>query len=577
MALSQFSQLQSEREHELSVALQTLPKRKRRILGALILVFIASIVGLLWYANDAVSVEVPSTGGTLREGVVGTARFINPLLAITDADRDLTMLTYSGLMRATPDGAVLPDLAASHAVSEDGLTHTFILREDLTWHDGKPLTTADVAFTVTKAQDPLLKSPRRPSWEGVRVEVVDEQEIKFHLKHRYNAFTDTATMGILPEHLWNDLSVDQFSFTELNTMPIGSGPYKVKKVRRDDDGIPRSMELVPFADFALGKPHIRRIEVVFYANESALTEGFRHNEIDSLSAISAESASRLADNGANIIAAPLPRIFAVFFNQNKAQVFAQKEVREALSMAVDRNLIIDTVLKGYGTAINSPLSSALVATSTGTSTSPLLQARAHLEGNGWSWNEDNQAWTKKVRNETITLAFTVATAETPELRQAADMVVSAWKSLGAQVELKVYELGDLNRDVIRPREYEALLFGQVLGRTPDLSSFWHSSQRLDPGLNIAMYTNTTVDKLLEELRGGTNPDDIQSTYAKIDAAISADVPAVFLYTPDLLYIIPKHVHNVRLPLANTASDRFAAIHDWHIATDKVWKIFTNNN
>ncbi len=574
MAIPFFSHLSTERQNELAAALQTLPPARRRLLVGLGVVLVAAVIGLLWQINNLVSVEVPSAGGSLHEGIVGTPRFINPLLAISDADRDLTALTYSGLMRAMPEGELTPDLAASHQVSEDGLTHTFILRSDLTWHDGQPLTASDVAFTIAKAQDPLLKSPRRPNWEGVRVEVVNDHEIKFHLKERYPAFLEVATMGILPQHLWSNLAIDQFSFTDLNNSPVGSGPYRVTKVTRDDDGIPREMELAAFNNFALGRPYLRRLIITFYPTETSLIEAYQQSEIESLSAISASAAAALEEGGANIKHLPLPRVFAVFFNQNKSQVFTQKEVRLALSQAIDRQALVEKILHGYGLPTAEPLptanaSSTLVASST----DPLAQARATLTAGGWTWNASSESWSKKIKNETVPLRFNLATAETPELREAAEFVKTSWEKLGVTVDLKIYELGDLNQDVIRPREYESLLFGQVLGRVPDLASFWHSSQRLDPGLNIALYTNITVDKLLAEMRATPDEAEREELNARIAKTIAADVPAAFLYAPDLVYLVPARIKNVSFPQPNTASDRFAAIHTWYSATDRIWKIF----
>ena len=172
------------------------------------------------------------------------------------------------------------------------------------------------------------------------------------------------------------------------------------------------------------------------------------------------------------------------------------------------------------------------------------------------------------------MSFTITTADIPELRHSAELVKSIWEKLGVKVSLKVYEIGDLDLNVIRPRQYDSLFFGEILGRTPDLFSFWHSGQRLDPGLNIAEYTNTTADKLLEETRGLIDREKRQVNYQKIQDTISQDTPAVFLYSPEFLYLVPEPVKNVKLPLINTPSDRFLSIYQWYINTDRVWKIFT---
>ena len=125
--------------------------------------------------------EIPADGGSLTEGVIGIPRFINPLLAVSEADRDMTLLLYAGLMRATKSGLV-PDLAESYEISDDGLVYTFTLREGLEFHDGSPITADDVEFTILKAQEPALKSPKRANWEGVTIEKIDERHVRFTLK-----------------------------------------------------------------------------------------------------------------------------------------------------------------------------------------------------------------------------------------------------------------------------------------------------------------------------------------------------------------------------------------------------------
>ncbi|KKW34489.1 MAG: Extracellular solute-binding protein family 5 [Candidatus Giovannonibacteria bacterium GW2011_GWA2_53_7] len=173
-----------------------------------------------------------------KKGIVGTPRFINPLLATSDADRDLTTLVYSGLTRISEDGRSIPDLAAEYQMSDNRLTYTFTLRDDLTWQDGEPVTAADVEFTIKKAQDPAVKSPRRAGWEGVKTRVIDARTIAFDLQQPYPAFLENAAMGILPKHLWEKFDGETFALNQFNSESVGSGPYKIKTIKKDNLGIP---------------------------------------------------------------------------------------------------------------------------------------------------------------------------------------------------------------------------------------------------------------------------------------------------------------------------------------------------
>lgn len=564
---------------EVIYTLRTLPYKKRRWVLALALLFVLAIVGIGWSINNYFSVLVPASGGILREGIIGTPLYINPVLAASDSDRDLTALVYSGLMRIGEDGQPIPDLAETYRVSDDGLSYHFTLRKNLKWQDGAPLTAEDIKFTIEKIQDPQTKSPRRASWEGTSVTVVSPREVQIQFKKPYPSFLETATTGILPKHLWSKFTAETFSLNQLNTEPIGSGPYKVSKIiKNKGTGIPEYYDLVPFKNFALGPAHLSLLRLNFYPNENALIEAYLERKIDSLSAISAERASQLAKTGARIIEAPLPRVFGVFFNHNQAPVLLNKEVRSALNEAIDREAIIESTLHGYGNAIVGPLPNDVIASSSeklASSTNHLAQARKILEASDWSWDEANKIWQKKNKKETQTLAFSISTSDTPELKRVAQLVQETWQALGAKVDLKVYETGDLNKDVIRPRDYDALFFGQVLGRHPDLYSFWHSSQRQDPGNNIALYTNSDVDKWLDQLRGSSDAETNLALYQKLDQSIREEIPAVFVYSPDFLYLMPAKVKGVNLTNLNLPSDRFISVYRWYINTDKVWKIFNH--
>jgi peptide/nickel transport system substrate-binding protein len=167
----------------------------------------------------------------------------------------------------------------------------------------------------------------------------------------------------------------------------------------------------------------------------------------------------------------------------------------------------------------------------------------------------------------------LSTADSPELKHAATLVANVWKALGADVTVKFYEIGDLNLNVIRPRKYDALFFGEIVGRDPDLFSFWHSSQRNDPGLNIALYTNIKVDKYLEQVRKTYDPAEKEKIYGQILAEIKNDAPAVFLYSPQFLYIIASNIKGAAVTSIVTHSERFSQIYKWFIDTDHIWKMF----
>ena len=194
---------------------------------------------------------------------------------------------------------------------------------------------------------------------------------------------------------------------------------------------------------------------------------------------------------------------------------------------------------------------------------------------GWKKNESG-IFEKKEKSQTTRLSFSISTGDVKELKETAMLLQKQWLALGAFVEVKIFEIGDLNQNIIRARKYDSLLFGEIIGREMDLYPFWHSSQRNDPGLNIAMYTNLKADKALENMRVTTDLAKQKSYFEQLATEIKKDIPAVFTYSPYFIYLIPEKVKNVSLGTLNTASDRFNNIHKWHIETNFVWKIFANN-
>src|SRR3989344_1426201 len=237
-------------------------------------IFILSGMTLLLQVSNAYRIEVPTLGGTLTEGVVGNPRFINPVLAVSEADKNLVALLYSGLVRITPEGDIRNDLADEVLISDDRRTYTIRIDNDASFHDGVAVTADDVLFTIQKITDPLIKSPRRGNWDGVTVEKVEESTVVLNLKQAYTPFIYNLTLGILPKHIWKNVSDDEFSFSQFNTLPIGSGPYKVIRVERNSGGIPNFYQLTASQKNDKKKAFIENLFFKFYSSENALVEAY---------------------------------------------------------------------------------------------------------------------------------------------------------------------------------------------------------------------------------------------------------------------------------------------------------------
>lgn len=317
----------------------------------------------------------------------------------------------------------------------------------------------------------------------------------------------------------------------------------------------------------------------FYSNEDDLIRAYASGKITSLSAISSNKIEKVLKNDSVLEKIDFPRVFALFLNQNKNHALVNSNVRKALDTAIDKQALVEQVLNGFGTPINSPIPPGTVEGQAHfeNSTYKTQQerndaARALLEKSGATFDEEAHQW--KLKKEPITI--TISTANTPELKMAADIIAKTWENIGIQTKVRVYDTGDLNQNVIRPRDYEALLFGEVVGRGLDLFAFWHSSQKDDPGLNISMYTNTNADTYLEKARKETDAKLRNELYLKFEKTIQKDTPALFLYSPDFIYITPKSIKGTTMQIVATPSERFSEISTWYTQTERVWNFFLKN-
>ncbi len=546
----------------------------RFVLRVLFFAIVAGVIMSLLSLNAQYLAPTAVSGGTLTEGIVGIPRFVNPVLAVTRADQDMSSLIYAGLMKIDTNGTLIPDMAESVTVSEDGRTYNVVIRKDVRFHDNTPLTARDVAFTIGLIQNPDLKSPVRGNWSGVTVQEIDEYELNIVLDEAYTPFIENFTIGIVPRHIWSELPIEQVPFSQRNTEPIGSGPFKVETTKRNEAGLIESYTL----ERARDEVKLDGVIVKFYQNEQSLVEAFEANIITSTANLPlAAVAEAAAGTDFTVVTEPLPRVFAIFLNQNKSPALRDASVREALEAAIDREAIVEKALLGYGVPTESPMPPRVngvessdvegVQSATGTDAVAKLLTKA-----GWQKNP-NANWEKRIDGDNVTLSVTLRTSNTPLFERTTELVAEAWRNEGIMVEVEQYEQSDLLQAVIRPRDFEALIFGIDMNRTVDLYPFWHSSQREDPGLNIAQYANIEVDSLVTTARTTRDTAAQITAIDKATAIISAERPAIFLYVPEITYVVANHVTISPFTAISKPHERFMNIDDWHLAEEERWPLF----
>lgn len=551
-----------------------MPLRERWLVRGLVFVIFVSVAALIYNFYTGATVAVPQTGGKYIEGILGQPRFINPILAQTnDADRDLSQIIYSSLFKYDGRGNLIPDLTESYKISEDGLTYEISLKRNVLWHDQEPLNADDIIFTITTIQNPEYRSPLWNNWQGVKVEKIDEYTVSFKLNNVYAPFLHNLTVGIMPRHLWAGISAQNFALAEYNLKPIGSGPYQFKKLSQNKDGNIESIELVRNENFYLKEgPYIQKIIFKFYGKQSDLIRAYQKRDIDGISFLSPANQSKVR-NGLKIYQIDMPVYYAIFFNQTASKALADKNVRLALAYATDKNKIIEKVLNRQAESVDSPLLFDAVENGQEIKVYDfnLEQAKNILEEAGWRDNDGDGIREKEINNEENKLEITLVTTDWNDFVKTGQMIKEQWEKIGARINLKTTDSVTVQQEYIRPRQYQALLFGEVLGADPDPFAFWHSTQRKDPGLNLALYQNKEADKLLEEARQTLDKEERRGKYEEFQDLVIEDAPAVFLYSPTYLYPVNKKVKGIEIEKLAQSSHRFSQIETWYIKTNRVWK------
>jgi peptide/nickel transport system substrate-binding protein len=570
-------------KNEVNSAITSFSKKEWIVFVVLCVVFFLSTISILESINKSLMVSVPFRGGSISEGVIGTPRFINPVLANSPADADMVSLIYSGLMRKDTDGNLIPDLAKNYDMSKDGLTYTFILKDKIYFQDGKPVTADDVVFTINEVKDSIIKSPRKVDWDGVTTAKINDKTVQFTLKQPSSSFLENSTIGIMPSYLWNNSPIE---LNNANISPIGSGPYMIKNVNKESSGVVDSYELTPFNKFALGKPYIQNLNLYFYSNEDELMRALEDGTVAQISSITPLNADILKERNYQVESSVLPRIFGLFFNQNSNLLFTDKVITNAINQSIDKDKIIREVLFGYGVAIDDPIPPNLVAyqkieeKNTLSRDEIIKNVQTSLAKDGWTKGPDGflQKTTtyKNKKKTTKSLEFSISTGNAPELAKTAELIKQDLSQVGMNVDIKTFEIGNLNQSVIRPRKYDALLFGQIINHESDLFAFWHSSQRKDPGLNVAMYTNANVDKILEDAAITVDQQARIKKYIQFETEIEKDMPAVFLYSPNFIYVVSNNLRGLSIDHITSPADRFSDVYSWYTETENVWKIFSKN-
>jgi len=527
---------------------------KKKILSFLFLSFLLAGIFLLSFNFICKFTTLePEKGGVLRLGVIGRPSYVNPVLAQSnDCDKDLIELIYDGLYSIDGEGKLIANLSEKTEVSEDGRTYIIFLKDNVYWHDGMAFTADDVIFTIETIQDPSIRSPLRLNWAGVVVEKLGTHVVRFNLKSPYEPFLQNLTLKIIPKHIWENIESRNFLSADYNLKPIGTGPYLFNSLEKNKAGKIISYSLAANENYFQKEPFISQLIFHSYDNYDLAKSGLLKKEIDGFSPVLIEDIDFFENKKNTQIASLfLPRYYAVFLN-SKNPLFDQKEIREALDLAIPHQELVTEILKKQAFLLGGPFTSGFL---------------------GEEFNLLPEYSPEKAKEiikelEEDQRKFVLSLPDNLELIRVANYLKTCWEKIGVSVELQILPLATLEKEIIQTRSYDALLFGEIIGQDPDLFSFWHSSQVTDPGLNLSAYQNKDLDELLEKIRQDFDKEQRMNDMKIVQDTLFKDKPALFLYNPFYLYVLPKKIKGNNIQYANLPSEKFSDIENWYIYTKR---------
>ncbi|MFA6437603.1 MAG: ABC transporter substrate-binding protein [Candidatus Paceibacterota bacterium] len=525
-----------------------------------VFLIILSSLGLLINIHLSSTRILPNNGGIYREAIIGYPQYLNPILSYSsDTDRDIVKLIYSGLTKFDPDGNIVPDLAEDFIIDDSGKNYTFYLRKNIYWHNNIPFSVDDIVFTIKTIQNPEYNSPLRFNWDGVEIEKINDLTVRFKLKNPYAPFLTNTTVGILPKHIWENLSPRDFYLSKANLEPIGTGPFKFDNIKKGTGKIIETLTIERNNQYYLKKPYLEKLIFVFQNGEKKLIEALNQNKVDAIALGSGFYKKNIKKQERfNFYSPLLPRYFAAFINQEKNSLLANQNVRIALSYATNKELIIKEVFNDEALRIEGPFPQYL------------LPEKHSSSSSIYEYNLDKaKKYLEKINKESLNIVLTFP--DIPELAKTAEILQSSWQEAGFRVKISLVPPTEIIDSIIRQRNYEILIFGQVLNLDPDPFSFWHSSQKNDPGLNLSLYQNKAVDAILKNARGELDAEKRLKLYGDLSSQITKDIPAVFLYSPKYLYVVNDKIKGIKTTKINLPADRFASVENWYIETRRVKK------
>ena len=542
----------------------------------LVVLVTLGIVAVLLFSQQSPTITgpilpQPEQGGVYTEGLVGSLGRLNPLLDWNNAaDRSVNRLLFSGLIRFDEQGLPQADLAEAWGVAQDGTVYNFSIRQHAVWHDGTPVTSDDVLFTIDrmKSAGSLYPQDIKDLWGKIEVAKLSEKVLKFTMPEPFVPFMDYLTFGILPKHLLEATPAEQLPDAEFNINPVGTGPYEFDHLIVDNGQI-TGVVLTVSGTYYGAPPFIEQVVFRYYETSADAMDAYQQGDVLSVSQITSDVLSTaLEEPGLSVYTSRLPQISFVLFNLNNPEVaFLQDpKLRRALMLGINRPYIVNTFLQGQAVLADGPI---------------LPSSWAYHDGlERFEYNPDEAVNILKAEGYAIPaeggdirakegtlLSFTLLHPDDEVHTKIAETIRDEWTAIGVGVQLQAVPYDTLASDTLASRKYHAALVDLNLARTPDPDPypFWHQAEATG-GQNYTQWDNRAASEYLEQARVTADYTLRTRLYRNFQVVFSKELPALPLFAPVYSYGVDSQVQGVQVAPLYDPSDRLATFNSWYLLT-----------
>ncbi|MFV0482255.1 MAG: peptide-binding protein [Campylobacteraceae bacterium] len=452
---------------------------------------------------------------------------INPILSTDSVSSEISQWIFNSLITYDENASIKSELASSYKFLDD-ITLIFTLRDDVFWSDGEKFTAKDVFFTYETILSPNIFTPYSEGFKHVKnVELLDDYNIKITYKYPYFKALEIWMMGILPWHILKDEK--DLMTSKFNQNPIGTGPYIIEEF-----SLSRGIKLRANENYFLGKPSIDSFIYSFVPDSATAFLMLKSGQLD-YAELTPMQLKKQVDSSFfekfNIYETISYSYAYIGFNLN-LPIFQDKRVREAISLSINRDEIVDIILFGEGEVATGPFLSGTKAFNENIKApKQYIKKEKELLGEA-GYNEKNP------------LKFELVT-NSGSRTYVAQIIQSQLKNSGIDMKIRVLEWQAFLNTVVMPKNYDAVLLAWSLGIKPDAYQIWHSESTKMGGFNIVSYKNEKVDELIKLAEKEVNEERFSHIYQEIFKLIANDNPYIFLYIPNTITAIKKDIKGVK--------------------------------